>query len=80
MRKSEGAFSPREVKLGMWVVLGALLLSAAGFVANNWLLSPSLGGYEQVSAQPAQNGILEARPLGEAVRAAAVTASAAGAG
>lgn len=81
MRGSEGAFSPREVRLGMWVVLGALLLSAAGFVANTWLLSPSLGGYEQVAAQPAQNGVLDARPLGDvSVRAAAVTASVASAG
>ena len=75
MRRSNGAFSPREIRLGMWVLFAALVVSMAGFIANSYLLSPSLGGYEQVDVQY-PTGVLEARPLSSSSVAASVTATA----
>lgn len=75
MRLANRAFTPREINFGLWVIVGALLLSAAGVVANGWLLSPSLGQYSEASVRQASSNVLEARPLADA-RSAMASASA----
>ncbi len=75
MRQANRAFTPREINFGLWVIVGALLLSAAGVIANGWLLSPSLGQYSQATVRQTSSDALEARPLADA-RAVMASASA----
>lgn len=76
MRQTNRAFTPREINFGLWMIVGAALLAAAGMIANTWLLAPSLGEYGQVEARHASSGTLDARPLVDAsVQAVAASAA-----
>ena len=59
MPSEEKVFTPRETKLAVWVVAGALALTAAGLTARQMILTPQIEQAERVSLAD----IPEARPL-----------------
>jgi hypothetical protein len=63
MRRSNGAFSPRERKTALWALLMAGLIAAMGIMIQQWS-RPSVGpgGIEAYMTAPVP-GVLDAQPI-----------------
>lgn len=59
MPAEERVFTPRETRVAVWVVMGALALTAAGLAARSTMLPPTIERTERVSV----SGVAEAQPL-----------------
>lgn len=64
MRKSDQAFSRRELKTFMWAMLISVIIGAIGLLLKEVVLSPSLGLYGAADyAASALPGVMDARPI-----------------
>lgn len=59
MRAKEAVFSPRETRVVVWVMMGALALTAAGLAARDTMIPPTIERAERASL----SHVPEAQPL-----------------
>lgn len=74
MVRSEGVFSPREMRAALWVLLIAGLIAGMGFVIQDWG-PPSVGpgGADAYMTAPTP-GVVDAQPVIDVVASTAQSA------